>query len=421
MYLIVEIITTISLIAMMHIFLNGMFEKKNKSMWLMLSAYAVYGIILTVLSIFPSLSMLRLLFNTVGMIILCEMLFKSKLLHAFFAAISMSATFVLTEMLFFALYSALGLDVDAMMSVSSTRVVYSISSQVISLLIIMIVIMLTKKKRSAITLPFILMLSPGYVISILLGCYFYKQVSVSGDINSLPYILMSVVLVYLNILIVFYAERVKEASEKQKEAELTEHHYAMQEQYYEQLRSEQNETRALFHDINKYLCAMRALASENHSVQASQVLEEAQTLFEDIGKVVDVGNPVISIIISQYAETAKANDISFNYDISVPSELHISASDAYILIGNTVENAIEACSDLEEGEKYINIKLRQVNDILFYQIENPFNAVLREKEKSKYHGYGLKSVKRCVEKYRGDMTIKEEKGMFSLSARMNVL
>ena len=113
--------------------------------------------------------------------------------------------------------------------------------------------------------------------------------------------------------------------------------------------------------------------------------------------------------------------IIFNYDISVPSELHISASDAYILIGNTVENAIEACSDLEEGEKYINIKLRQINDILFYQIENPFNAVLREKEKSKYHGYGLKSVKRCVEKYRGDMTIKEGNGMFSLSARMNVL
>jgi len=419
MYIVFEVITTITLIAIMHIFMQGMFEKKKRHVWWWLTAYGIYGIGLTIFSLFPELSMLRMLYNTVCMTILCIVLFKAKTLTAIFASISMSAIWVLTDILMFVLLAIFSVDMDNMMTFDASRMVYTAVSQIVGLLIVAIILMITRRKRSAITLPFIIMLSPGYIVSIVIGCKFCLIVEENQDIYTIPFVFIALLLVYLNILIIFYAERAKESAQKQKEIEISEHHYAMQEQYYEQLRSEQNETRALFHDINKYLGAMRALASEVHSDKATQVMEEAQSLFDNIGNIVDVGNSVISVIISQYLEAAEMEKIYFSYDISVPEELCISASDAYILIGNTIDNAIEASSNVSEEKRFVHIKLKMINNILFYQIQNAFNPQISKREKNKYHGYGLKSVKRCIDKYDGDMSISKDNGIFTLSARMN--
>ena len=168
------------------------------------------------------------------------------------------------------------------------------------------------------------------------------------------------------------------------------------------------------------MLAMQALTSEANSEQAERVMEDVQGLFEDIGSVVDVGNPVVNVILSKYIELATIESIDVDYDVSIPEELPISASDAYILIGNTIDNAIEACSNVNEEERYIRIKFRLVNDMLFYQIENPYIEIKPPQEKNKYHGYGLRSVKRCIEKYNGDMSIVKDKSIFTLSARMNL-
>ena len=86
----------------------------------------------------------------------------------------------------------------------------------------------------------------------------------------------------------------------------------MQEQYYAQLREDQNETRAMFHDINKYLRAMRALASEANTEEASQVFAEAQDLVQSLVSVVDVGNTVISVILNDYKAQAEEQNIIAN-------------------------------------------------------------------------------------------------------------
>lgn len=420
MYIWIEIITTVSLIAIMHIFLQGIFEKRDLSIWWWPLAYFVYGVGVTILSLFPSQSIIRMLYNTISMVVLCLLLFKAKLLPAVFASCSMSAICVLTEVLMFAIYSVAGVNTTLLMSRDEMRILYVVTSQIIYLLIILVILAITRRKRSAVTGPFILMLSPGYIVSIVIGCQFCIMVEQGYDLYTWPFILAAVILVYFNILIVFYAERVKEAANIQRENELTEHHYALQERYYEQLRSEQNETRALFHDIKKYMLAMQALTSEVNSEQAERVMEDVQGLFDDIGSVVDVGNPVVNVILSKYVELAKMENIDIDYDISIPEELPISASDAYILIGNTIDNAIEACSHVNAEERYIRIKFRLVNDMLFYQIENPYIEIKPQQEKNKYHGYGLRSVKRCIEKYNGDMSIVKDKSIFTLSARMNL-
>lgn len=88
-----------------------------------------------------------------------------------------------------------------------------------------------------------------------------------------------------------------------------------------------------------------------------------------------------------------------------------------------MDNAIEACRSLEEKGRWIIIKMEKKNQILFIEIKNSIGKkpVVKNGElitsKSDYmkHGYGIKSVKRIVEKYEGDFTYQTENDKFQVN------
>lgn len=327
-------------------------------------------------------------------------------------------------MLIFGLFSLFHIDAQTIMSYGHSRAICIIISHMLLWLCVLIVLAITKRKRTAITLPFLLTLTPGYIAGIFIGLSFCQQVLSGEGRMSVPVLISAIGLLYLNIVIILYAERAKSASDQKLQAELAEHHYAMQEQYYTQLRSEQEETRAMFHDINKYMQAMRTLAAEANAAEANaaevnQMMAETQELFESLTTVVDVGNSVVSTILNEYREITEDADIPFNFDVSVPPNLGISAVDLYVLLGNTLDNAIEACQSLPIEERYIRIQMRIYHNILFYQIENPYAEGYPQRSRGKNHGYGLQNVRKCVEKHDGHMSISQNENKFVLSMRLN--
>lgn len=80
---------------------------------------------------------------------------------------------------------------------------------------------------------------------------------------------------------------------------------------------------------------MQALAAESNTEQAKEVLSQAQDLFHGIGNVVDVGNSVVNVLLSDYIAKAQDNEISFDFDISIPENLGITAVEVYVIMGNT--------------------------------------------------------------------------------------
>ena len=415
----IELASTAAIIAIMHIFLDGFFEKKNYSISIWAAAYAAYGLLLTIISFVPVFAWIRLVYNTVAAIVLAIFLFRAKPIKAIFAGVSMSAILVLSEMLLLAVFSFLGLDGNSLTEYDTARMICQIISPTVGLLLVLILLGITRRKREAVSVPYILMLAPGNIVSILLGCEFCRIVTSGISGNPWLFLFAAVCLTYLNILAVFYAERVSVSARKQKEQEITEHHYAMQELYYNQLRSAQDNTRTLFHDIGKYMSAMRVLAAESKSDEAEKVLAEAKSLFDGIGNGVDVGNSVVNVILSEYKHRAEEHNIPFRYDVSIPKTLSLTASDIYILLGNTLDNAIEASIGIAAEQRKIDLKLKKNNNILFYQVRNTFSNTVRS-DKDIYHGYGLKSVRKCIEKYHGDMSIVQTENVFELSARLDL-
>ena len=419
MYIIAELTGVVTEILLAHIYLNGFFTQRLRPRWAMLAAYIMSGGILAILSFVPDASFLRLAFYVVALGLIVYSFFNASILQAVYASISYCCLCVLNEMLILGLFSLFHIDAQAIMSYGHSRAICIIISHMLLWLCVLIVLAITKRKRTAITLPFLLTLTPGYIAGIFIGLSFCQQVLSGEGRMPVPVLVSAIGLLYLNIVIILYAERAKSASDQKLQAELAEHHYAMQEQYYTQLRSEQEETRAMFHDINKYMQAMRTLAAEANAAEVNQMMAETQELFESLTTVVDVGNSVVSTILNEYREITEDADIPFNFDISVPQNLRISVVDLYILLGNTLDNAIEACQSLPIEERYIRMQMRIYHNILFYQIENPYAEEYPQRSRRKNHGYGLQNVQKCVEKHDGHMSISQHENKFVLSMRLN--
>lgn len=419
MYILAELTGVVAEMLLAHLYFNGFFTKKIYPWWAMACTYTISGIILALLSFVPNASFLRLAFYAIALGLIAYAFYNASILQAVYASISYCCIYVLNEMLIFGLFSLLHIDAQTIMSLGQSRAICIIISHMLLWLCVLVVLTITKRKRTAITLPFLLTLTPGYIAGIIIGLSFCQQVLSGDDRMSVPVLISSIGLLYLNILIILYAEQAKNASDERLQAELAEHHYSMQEQYYEQLRTEQEETRAMFHDINKYMQAMRTLAAEANVAEVNQMMAETQELFECLTSVVDVGNSVVSVIMNEYLEITEDADIPFDYDVSVPQKLGISAVDLYVLLGNTLENAVEACGSVSVEERYIRIQMRTYRSILFYQIENPYAKEYSQRNRGKNHGYGLQNVRKCVEKYNGHMSISQDGNKFVLSMRLN--
>lgn len=419
MYIATELLGVVADLAITFLFLWGTFNTVGNNKVLTPICYACLGILLAIFSFIEDASFIRIAVYAVGIFTISVLCCNTKPLQALYAALALCALAMITDVLLFQLLTTFELDGNAIMSHSNARAVYVMVTHITWLLLIVLLLTITRRKRSAITIPFVLMLSPGCLVSILLGGMFCMQVQSSAEDVPFSFFLACVALLYMNLLLVFYAERMKESTDKQKEQELAQKHYEMQSQYYEALSREQDETRAMFHDINKYMLAMQALAAKDKSKESSEVLAQAQSLYHNIGNLIDVGNPVISAILSDYKQQLDAEQITLEYDVSIPSQLKLSAAEAYILLGNTLDNAIEACLQLPDAQRHVKLQMKQFHDILFYQIENPFADGYQRINKGKQHGYGLKSVENVVCNHKGVISKESTASIFCFTARMS--
>lgn len=418
MYILAEIIGVISEVLIIYIFIQGVFTPKGHHRFVVFLSYILYGIGLLVLSFINNAAIMRILFCGTGIMFLVILLYKARGIQAVFMGISFCAIYMLIDVFIMLLASLLHIDSNLIMSHSISRSVYIVTTHILLLVAISIVLCFVRQKSSAITFPFVMVLSPGYIISIFLGLSFCQYLQDSGEDLPIPFLFASIALLYMNIVIVFYAQQAKLSADKQRETELAEHHYKMQEIYYAQLQNEQNETRALFHDISKRMKAMNTLLCECSSDQARDLLAETQNLYDNIENVVDVGNSIISTILNEYKNRAEKEHISFSFSVSVPAQLRVSAVDCYIILGNTLDNAIEGALSATEGEREIYLQLRQHQGTLFYKLENTCTESHTTRKRSKNHGYGLQNVSKCIAKHNGEMVTSYKDGKFTFTSRI---
>lgn len=142
--------------------------------------------------------------------------------------------------------------------------------------------------------------------------------------------------------------------------------------------------------------------------------------------VIETGHIVIDGLINSKLHFTLANSIEVLSDIRVPKDIHIESIDLAVLLGNLLDNAIEGCLTVESN-RMIELKLVFEGNHLKVRIANTFDGIvnkqgqhlLTRKEDASIHGFGLKSVKRIVEKYHGFQRINSTQETFTVSIILN--
>ena len=414
MYYFVEVACVIAELWMIHMFLGSLFNKRGASLLQRIVLYGLFGGIITYLSLQDDMAFTRLGVAFVGVWAVSMLIFDARILQGVLSGVAFCAVVAVTDVGSAIAFQSCGVDSNALMDNYASRALYLVANHILLLGIVIIICVINRKSHSRMSIKILLPVLPCWIISILL-CFLFAWQCFVKDFEWHPLFLIVLIgLLYTNIIMIYFTNKTSEQAQIKKDFEIAEHHYAMQQEYYDQLRVQQEETRALWHDISKYLRAAQVDAT-------SDALTEVQEMLDSISCVVDVNNRIVSVILNEYFQVAKNAGVEMEIDVQVPSELFVTAADLYVLIGNTLDNAIEACVALPEDQRKINLKLKKHNNILFYEVSNPYTEKHLRRVRGNYHGFGLKNVARCVEKYNGKLDITKKNGIFRVIAHLNSL
>lgn len=121
---------------------------------------------------------------------------------------------------------------------------------------------------------------------------------------------------------------------------------------------------------------MENLVSTKTRPEAESQLSALKKKFSSLDQMIDTGNSIVDGILNYGSNKADSLGISINFNLWLDTDLNISPVDLYIIIGNTMDNAIEACDAFPAGHKpSISCTLRQKNHVLLYEISNPIPQV----------------------------------------------
>lgn len=417
MYYFIELAGSITNIALLSLFMSRLFVRnKVQSKW----HYTFLTLLCTgqcVLSLFPNWVIPRTLYLLLGGFLLARLFYEVQTWPAAFASGSFFVLGSVVEILAMLLIGVRLPDTDLLMQAGAVRVIYVVFSNLLQIPLLILVSHFFNREESDLRIVWLLPLISIQLASISV-CYVVQCHAADKDFPDYMVFFMAVLL-FVNIMIVFYVEALRKNEKEKYLAELTEQHYHLQIEYYQQLLEKQQETKALWHDIKKYTAAMQAVAAQNDSEQLRQIAQAAADAYERVKDISAVGNPVVDALLNQYLRSAKENHIQVLLDITIPEVLAISTLLLSVVIGNTFDNAIEACRLINPEKREIHLQLRKQNRILFYSIENPYIDAVTQLRVGKHHGYGLKNVERAVNQNNGNFQLEKVDGNFIVQIRLN--
>ncbi|MBE6562918.1 MAG: GHKL domain-containing protein [Ruminococcaceae bacterium] len=194
-----------------------------------------------------------------------------------------------------------------------------------------------------------------------------------------------------------------------------------QKEQYKALIDHNREIAQIQHD-NKHL--FFGLISEMKKGNYEAVMTGLSGAYEICEKEI-ANDSIIDSIVNAKAKEAREMGISIDYEYRHLRDMKISPMDIAIVLGNALDNAIEACKDIDSKEDttiYVYVALK--GDSLVILIKNPVNDnvdvanLVSKKDNTELHGFGVLSMKQIAKKYDGEVVFKCEENVFSTTIFM---
>lgn len=172
------------------------------------------------------------------------------------------------------------------------------------------------------------------------------------------------------------------------------------------------------HDYHNHMQKIKAHLALNQTGEVLAYLDQLEKDLDEIDIAIRTGNISVDAILSSKLSVAAKREIEVNCKAKVPKELSVSDVDLCVILGNLIDNGMESCERMQDGDKkFIRVYIGIFKGQLYLSVTNSTNEKRRKKElisgKWGNHGHGLKRIDRIVEKYEGFINRKNEPGAFA--------
>lgn len=224
---------------------------------------------------------------------------------------------------------------------------------------------------------------------------------------------------FLAIVILYLQNELFKKSSIKQERDLMNMLWKNKREQYEMAKENMELLNQKSHDLKHQIQALRKLNKE----EFDKYLDDLEDTVETYDSIVKTGNDVFDTILTEKSLYCRKKNIQVTCVADGSQMDFIGAVDLYAILGNALDNAIEAVEKFEESEKrQIDVAIHRQKSFPVMNFMNPIPQELvfedglpvTTKDDKRYHGFGLRSIRHFVKKYEGVLNISEEDGCFSL-------
>lgn len=188
------------------------------------------------------------------------------------------------------------------------------------------------------------------------------------------------------------------------------------QKYYAEVENTYAKMRGWRHDYRHHIQTMKVHAAKGEYEEITRYLDMLDDDLTNVETVVRTGNRMADAILNSKLSLASEKEIDIKAEAKIPVSLTVSELDLCIIIGNLLDNAMEACMELPPERRLIRLYMEMKGTYLYLALTNTAGG--RKKHsfgttRGEGHGLGLSRVDAVVQKYGGYVTRASEDEAFS--------
>ena len=307
----------------------------------------------------------------------------------------------------------------------SNQILYTITGGITTLLILLIAATIKRYRtpsNSPITNYRWMLLNTLFPVSSMIILLLLFLLIGNEHFNHQLILLCISLMIIENIIVIFFIDHLQQSTREHEALVMIQEKEHIQEESLHALSLAYESQRKLTHDFKKHLSAISNLVSKNEFESAQEYIDQLIEHQTYRILLVNTHNTAIDAVLNQKGYLAKQYGIDMRFEVNDLSGIKMKSIDCTILLGNLLDNAIEACNKLEDNEKWIQMSVIKDCDSLFISVLNPSipveiinNDITTTKKNPSFHGFGLRNIKDILHKYNAEYIMSYDDGCFLFS------
>ncbi len=199
---------------------------------------------------------------------------------------------------------------------------------------------------------------------------------------------------------------------------------AAQEEYCKNFGKMNDEMELFRHDAKNHMLVLGQLLRDDQIDEAKKYAAMTAGAYADKTDLLATGNLVLDSLLAEKMKAAKELGIDIQLELLIPKDIPVPLAYWSVLMGNIMDNAIEACERSDKTYRFISVQIRMDGNMLFGSVANTSDddKMIRRgdffqttKKDKRFHGKGMLAIRWAVERYDGALEYEQKDGVFTLS------